>query len=93
MMIMVPAPYLAFHKVGVGDVSLDEDIEVRKVNVLYIPPEYFYATSFIHTCSWEAEVKSEYLQRIFVGNISQSLLKFTAIEIFGGYACHLNSCK
>ena len=71
-MIMVPAPYLVFHKVlinlfylililvfhkvGAGDVSLDEDIEVRKVNIVYIPPEYFYVSSFICTCSWEAEV-------------------------------------
>ena len=56
MTIMVPASYLVFHKVGAGDVSLDEDIEVRKVNILYIPPEYFYVSAFIYTCSWEAEV-------------------------------------
>ena len=69
MTIMVPAPYLVFHKVGADDVSLDEDIEVRKVNVLYISPEYFYMTSFLHTCTWEAKVKSEYLRGIFVANI------------------------
>ena len=68
MTIMVPAPYLVFHKVGAGDVSLDEDIEVRKVNILYIPAEYFYVSSFVNRCSWEAEVKSEYLPGIFVDN-------------------------
>ena len=32
--IMVPAPYLAFHKVGAGDVALEENIKVMKVNIV-----------------------------------------------------------
>ena len=40
MMIMVPAPYLVFHKIGGGDVQLEQHIENRTVSFRNTCTEY-----------------------------------------------------
>ena len=41
MMITVPAPYLVFHKIGTGDVQLEQDIQNNTVSVTNTSREYF----------------------------------------------------
>ena len=41
MMITVPAPYLVFHKIGAGDVQLEEHIQNNTVSVTNTSREYF----------------------------------------------------
>ena len=43
MMITVPAPYLVFHKIGGGDVVLEQHIENRTVSVRNTCSEYLYS--------------------------------------------------
>ena len=43
MMIMVPAPYLVFHKIGGGDVVLEQHIDNRTVSVKNTCSEYLYS--------------------------------------------------
>ena len=43
MMIMVPAPYLVFHKIGGGDVVLEQHIENHTVSVRNTCSEYLYS--------------------------------------------------
>ena len=42
MMIMVPVPYLVFHKIGGGDVQLEQHIENHTVSVTNTCSEYLY---------------------------------------------------
>ena len=41
MMITVPAPYLVFHKIGAGDVQLEQHIQNNTVSVTNTSREYF----------------------------------------------------
>ena len=38
--ISIPPPYLVFHKVGAGDVRLDEHLQIMKVNSWKISGKY-----------------------------------------------------
>ena len=42
MTITVPAPYLVFHKIGGGEVRLEEHIVSHTVSLMNISPEYLY---------------------------------------------------
>ena len=43
MMITVPAPYLVFHKIGGGDVQLEQHIENNTASLTSTCREYFYS--------------------------------------------------
>ena len=43
MMITVPAPYLVFHKIGGGDVQLEQHIENNTVSLTNTSREYLYS--------------------------------------------------
>ena len=59
-----------FHKVGAGDVSLEDNIEIMKVNIVEISLKYFQITLLNNQCIAEGTFYSEYFLRIFGMNFS-----------------------
>lgn len=70
MMITVPAPFLVFHKVGAGDVHLDENLRIMSVSIRNIYVEYFFQViNYLAITSQmflSQNISYEYFFRIFM---------------------------
>ena len=71
--VTVPAPYLVLHKVGAGNVELEQNLNISNVNVPKISLEYFRLWHYhlndqhvLKNIRNRLNICTEYFTRIFV---------------------------